>query len=140
MTIYIFAPPTGRLSTLVKELTATYRIIQSSSNEEITPVSNRVKCKQTKFHINALNSRADDGRRIGLTVSYRSKPERDVDFDPSLKRPAYLTSLKCCDTTTVTVEGAHPAFSFLRGPGACSGLRSGAWPWKRNNGRLGAFN
>ena len=25
-------------------------------------------------------------------------------------------------------------------PGACSGLRSGAWPWKRNNGRLGAFN
>ena len=32
------------------------------------------------------------------------------------------------------------AFSFLRGPGACSGLRSGAWPWKRNNGRLGAFN
>ena len=23
---------------------------------------------------------------------------------------------------------------------ACSGLRSGAWPWKRNNGRLGAFN
>ena len=26
------------------------------------------------------------------------------------------------------------------GPGACSGLRSGAWPWKRNNGRLGAFN
>ena len=25
-------------------------------------------------------------------------------------------------------------------PGACSGLRSGAWPWKRNNGKLGAFN
>ena len=25
-------------------------------------------------------------------------------------------------------------------PGACSGLRSGAWPWKRNNGRLGAFS
>ena len=23
---------------------------------------------------------------------------------------------------------------------ACSGLRSGAWPWKRNNGKLGAFN
>ena len=25
-------------------------------------------------------------------------------------------------------------------PGACSGLRSGAWLCKRNNGRLGAFN
>ena len=32
------------------------------------------------------------------------------------------------------------AFSFLRSPGACSGLRSGAWLCKRNNGRLGAFN
>ena len=32
------------------------------------------------------------------------------------------------------------AFCFLRSPGACSGLRSGAWLCKRNNGRLGAFN
>ena len=38
------------------------------------------------------------------------------------------------------VAATLSAFSFLRGPGACSGLRSGAWPWKRNNGRLGAFN
>ena len=36
---------------------------------------------------------------------------------------------------TLDKYSAHPAFSFLRGPGTCSGLRSGAWPWKRNNGR-----
>ena len=37
-------------------------------------------------------------------------------------------------------DGTLLAFSFLRSPGACSGLRPGAWLSKRNNGRLGAFN
>ena len=40
--------------------------------------------------------------------------------------------------TQTTSERAGRAFGER--PGACSGLRSGAWPWKRNNGRLGAFN
>ena len=36
-------------------------------------------------------------------------------------------------------EGGLPLRFLRRTPGACSGLRSGAWVCKRNNGRLGAF-
>ena len=44
----IYAPTPGRLSTLTKELTATTRIMQSSSYELSTLVSGKAKCKQMK--------------------------------------------------------------------------------------------
>ena len=40
-------PPEG-LSTLAKELTATTRIMQNSSNELSTLISGKAKCKQMK--------------------------------------------------------------------------------------------
>ena len=43
----LFVPLPG-LSTLAKELKATTRVLQSSSNELSTPVSDSVKCKQWK--------------------------------------------------------------------------------------------
>ena len=43
----IYAPPEG-LSTLVKELTAATRVMQSSLYEFSTLVSGKAKCKQKK--------------------------------------------------------------------------------------------
>ena len=38
------------------------------------------------------------------------------------------------------ISASSRLLAFLRSPRAYSGLRSGAWLCKRNNGRLGAFN
>ena len=46
MTIYTLSP--RGLSTVGKELKAATRVMQSSSNELSSPVSDSVKCKQTK--------------------------------------------------------------------------------------------
>ena len=52
--IYINTLPSQGLSTLAKELTADIRVMQSSSNELSTLVSDGTKCKQTKADTYAL--------------------------------------------------------------------------------------
>ena len=64
--------PTGGLSTLEKELTAATRIMLSSPNELSTPISDCVKCKQTKVITYALNSRSDVKSPNGRGVCYLS--------------------------------------------------------------------
>ena len=52
--IYIHTLPFRVLSTLAKELTAANRVMQSSSNELSTQISDSAKCKQTKANTYAL--------------------------------------------------------------------------------------
>ena len=52
--IYACTPPTWLLSSLAKELMAATRIMQITSNEFSTPVSESAKCKQTKSYTCAL--------------------------------------------------------------------------------------
>ena len=46
--------PSRVLSTLAKELTAATRVMQSSSNEQSTQLSDSTKCKQAKATTYAL--------------------------------------------------------------------------------------
>ena len=52
--IYIYTLPSQGLSTQVKELTAATCVMQSSSNEKSTLVSDNTKCKQAKATTYAL--------------------------------------------------------------------------------------
>ena len=84
---------------LAKELMVTARVMQSSSNELSTLVSDSVKCKQTKVNSRAaIRSSETDRYVIGLTLTLAS-------VDTSLKRLTCLATLKSCDTTKQSVSG-----------------------------------
>ena len=70
-------PPAG-LSTFPKELTVATRVMQSSSNELSTPVSDSAKCKQMKLNTYALIPEQTLSSSLGLGVSQGVCHQSDV--------------------------------------------------------------
>ena len=93
------------MNTLAQHLTATIQVMQSSSNELSTLVSGKAKCKQMKattLCLIILEQTCVDGWVGGMIQSLN---QSCVGFNPSLKRPTCLASLKVCDTTKQSVSG-----------------------------------
>ena len=93
------------LCILAKELTEAIRIMQNSSNELSTPVSDNAECMQTKTNKNAVISQMGVGPRIDCVVRYQVQCKVWRVSIPAWNHSTCLATLMSCDTTKQSLFG-----------------------------------